>query len=145
MWVETISPRVESRGPEVHSKGLGFLHELNGGITSWNMADLMSINGPGNVVWGPGHLVSVPVGARLEIVGVVVRLQLVVAVSVDNVHAEWVAVNRGHNLDVELVPAPLVESWTIPVGEERRNCSLSVWGLHSRDEFSVCELLVGGH
>ena len=29
VWVETISPRVECWSPEVHSKGLCFLHEIN--------------------------------------------------------------------------------------------------------------------
>ena len=72
MWVEAITPGVESRGPEVHSEGLGLLHKLNGGITGWNMADFMSVNSPRNVIWGPGHFISVPVCAWLEVMGVVV-------------------------------------------------------------------------
>ena len=72
MWVEAITPGVESRGPEVHSEGLGLLHKLHGGITGWNMADFMSVNSPRNVIWGPGHFISVPVCAWLEVMGVVV-------------------------------------------------------------------------
>lgn len=85
-WVETISPGVEGWGPEVHSEGLVLLHELDGGIGGRDVADLNAVDGPADVLWGPGHLVGVPIGAWLEVVGVVVALELVVAVSVDNIH-----------------------------------------------------------
>jgi len=63
-----------------------FLHELNGWVVCWNMADFVTVNSPADVLWGPGHLIGVPVGAWLEIVCVIVGLKLVMAVSVDNVH-----------------------------------------------------------
>ena len=50
------------------------------------MADFVTVDSPADVLWGPGHLVGVPVGAWLEVVSVVVGLKLVVAISVDNVH-----------------------------------------------------------
>jgi len=65
-----------------------------------------------------------------------------VAISVNNVHREWVALYRWHDFDIELVPASLVETWTIPIGEEGGHCPLSVWSLHPGDEFTIVELLI---
>jgi hypothetical protein len=65
---------------------LGLLHELNRGISSWDMAHFVTIDGPGDVVWGPFHGVLVPVAARVEAGSVVVALQLVVAITIDDVH-----------------------------------------------------------
>ena len=52
-WVEAISPRVEGWGPEVHSKGLILLHELDRWIVGRNMADFVTVDGPADVLWGP--------------------------------------------------------------------------------------------
>ena len=52
-WVETISPRVESWSPEVHSQRLSFVHKCNRGIIVWNVADFHAIDCPADVVWCP--------------------------------------------------------------------------------------------
>jgi hypothetical protein len=40
------------------------------------------------------------------------------SVSIDDIHGEWIALDGRYNLNIELVPATLVETWTIPIGEE---------------------------
>ena len=71
-WIEAVSPRVEGRGPEVHSQGLLLIHECDCGVRARNMSDFHSVDGPTDVVWSPGHLVRVPVSVWLEVMSVVV-------------------------------------------------------------------------
>jgi len=117
--IEALTPRVEGGRPEVHSHRLGLVHQLDslGGVSS-QMAHLVSIDGETDVIRGPFKLVDVPVVVRVEAVRVVVILELVVAVAVNHVRRERITLNRGHNLDIELVPATRVEPRTVPVSEE---------------------------
>ena len=52
-WVESISPGVESRRPEVHSQGLCFVHKLDRRVVVWDVADFHAINCPADIVWCP--------------------------------------------------------------------------------------------
>ena len=81
---------------------------------------------------------------RVEAVGILVRLILVVSVTVDDVHREGIVGDRRHNLDIELVPLGWGEIRTVPVCEEGRDGSFFVWSLHTGHELAVGEFLVGG-
>ena len=108
------------------------------------VADFAPIDGKGDVVRSPLHLVDVPVIVWVEVVGIVMHLLLLLSIAVDDVGGEGVLGNRGHNLDIQLVPASRVEARTIPVSEEGGDCSLAVWCLHASDELAVGELFVSG-
>ena len=73
---------------------------------------------PKDSIWSPGHLIDVPLILWIEATVIVMRLTFAVTVSVDNIHREWVSLNRWHDLNIELIPASWVEVWSIPVGEE---------------------------
>ena len=144
-WVKTRTPGVESGGPEVHADGLCLVHEANGlGRVCGKVADLVSIDAEADVVGSPLEFVDMEIVMRVETVGVVVILELVVSVSVDHICRQWVRLGTRHDLDVELVPAAGVESRTIPISEERRDSSLFVGSPHTSHKLSVGELLVGG-
>lgn len=118
---------------------------VDSGVLVGDVADFVAINGPANVVRGPLHGVGVPVVVGVELVGVLVRLLLVVAVAVDHVHAERVVLHRGHDLDIELVPLSGLKVGAIPVGEEGGHGSLLIGGLHAGHELTVREFLVTGN
>ena len=140
--IEALAPRVESWRPEVHHDGLALVQVLDRWIFSLDAAHLRIVDGPGDVVWRPGHLVDVPLVLRVEAILVLVGLVLGLTVTVDDIHGEWILLNRGYDLDIKLVPAAWVEVWTVPVGEEGADSSFLVGCLHARDEFTVGELLV---
>ena len=139
--IESLAPRVESGRPEVHHDGLWLCGQLHGGVILSDAAHLLVINGVSDEVGGPFHLVDVPVILRVEAGLVVVALTLGVAVAIDHVHAEWVLLDRWHDLHIKLVPPAWVEVGTIPVGEEGADCALLSGGLHAGDEFTIGELL----
>ena len=142
-WVEACAPGVERGGPEVHAKALCLVQMSDCWVVQINMAHLVSIYGPGDVVWGPFHLVYVPVVMRVKPVSVVMRFNLFLAIPIDDIHGEWIVLNRRDDLHVELVPLVGLEVGAIPVGEEGRYGALSIWGLHTRDKLTVLELLIG--
>jgi hypothetical protein len=116
--VQTLAPGVESRSPEVHHDRLCLVGKLDGGIVFGDSAHLLVVDGPGDVVGSPGHLVDVPLVLRVKRLLVVVGLSLCFAITVDHVHGEGVLLYRRYNLDIELVPAAWVEVGAVPVGEE---------------------------
>ena len=143
--VETSAPGVETWCPEVHSQGLSLVDEVDSLSRAFGeMADLLSINGEGDVFGRVLDFISVPVVMWVELMGVVVVLELVVTITVDHVGGEGVALNRGNNLDVDFVPTTRVEARAVPVGEEGSNGAFSVGCLHAGHELSVVEFLVGG-
>ena len=87
---------------------------------------------------------GVPVIMRIEIMRIIVRLDLIVTITIDNVHCEWILPDRGHNLHVELTPLKRIEVGPVPVGEERGDGAQLVRRLHARDKLAVLELLEGG-
>ena len=88
--VEVAAPRGEGRRPEVHLERLGIVYMLNSRIISSSVSQLASINSPADVLRGPFKLVSVPLVLRVEVIGVLMRLQLLVPIAVDHVHGEGV-------------------------------------------------------
>jgi len=144
LGIKSLSPRFESWSPEVHHDRLRLGCELHGWVVLGDTTNFLIINGISDEVWGPCHLVDVPVILWVKARHVVVRLTLCLTITVDYIHAEWVLLHRWYNLHIELVPAAWVEVWAIPVGEERADCTLLIWGLHAGDEFTVSELLKAG-
>ena len=85
-WIESGTPRVEGRSPEVHSERLGLFDEANClSSVVGKMADFLSIDGERDVVRGPLELVRVPVVTWVKVVCVVMVLKLVMAITVDHV------------------------------------------------------------
>jgi len=84
--IETVSPGVESWGPEVHHDRLTFGHEFDSGIFARYSAHFLAIEVPRDVVWSPDHLVNVPLVLGVETTHIVVRLSLAVAISVNDIH-----------------------------------------------------------
>ena len=141
-WVESGAPRVEGRSPEVHSERLGLLEVIDGWVVSErNMAHFVAIDRPRDVVGRPLHLVDVPFVMGVETVRVIMRLNSIMAITVDDIHGEGVLRHRGHNFHIKLVPVLWAEVWTIPVGEEGRHGTLTIWSLHACDKLAVLELL----
>ena len=100
-WIESSTPRVEGRSPEVHSERLGLFDEANClSSVVGKMADFLSIDGKRDVVRGPLELVRVPVVTWIEVVRVVMVLQLVMAITVDHVCRERIGFDRWHDLDI---------------------------------------------
>ena len=116
--VESLTPALECGCPEVHHDGLSLVHILHRRISGVNTSDLLVVDGPGDVVGSPSHLVNVPVVLGVKALLVLVRLVLGVAITIDYVHAEGVLLDRGHDFNIELIPATHIEVGTIPVGEE---------------------------
>ena len=136
---------MESRCPEVHPNRLCFVHVIDSlDARGGQMADLMSINREGDVVWRPLHLVSMPVIMWNKMTGIVMVFQLIVTISENHSGPHRILVNRGDNLDIELIPSAWVEVRPIPVRKERGNGALTIRGLHPRHELSICEFLVAG-
>ena len=106
------------------------------------MAHLVAVHNPRHVVRRPLHLVYMPVIPGIESFSLVVRLHLALrAISINQVHLEWIVSERGHNLKVKLVPAIRCK---VLAGEEGGYSAFTIWGLHTRYEFAVLELLVCG-
>ena len=84
--VQTLSPRVESRGPEVHPHRLLPLHIEDSGVVSRHVTHLVTIDAPADVVGSPLHGVCVPLVFRVEAVRVLMRLVLLDSVTVDDIH-----------------------------------------------------------
>ena len=142
-WIEACAPGVERRGPEVHAQTLCLVKMADCWVVQINMAHLVTIDRPGDVVWGPLHLVDVPVVMRVKPVRVVMRFNLVLAIAIDDIHGEWVTLNGRNDLHIELVPLIGLEVGPVPVREEGCDGALSIRGLHARHELAVAELLVG--
>ena len=70
--IEALAPRLEGRRPEVHPQRRLLSHILHRGIVSGHVAHLMPINTPADVLRGPLHGVSVPVGTWVKVVGILV-------------------------------------------------------------------------
>ena len=107
------------------------------------MAHLLSVDGPGDVIRGPFHLISVPVFSWIKVLGVRLSFLLTMTVAVDHVCGERAILNRWHDFNIELVPSVSVEAGTVPICEEGLNCALAVWTLRTGHKFSISELLVG--
>ena len=141
-WVETFAPGMESWCPEIHSELLRLVHVAYSLVCHVHMAYLMTINRPRNVMWSPFHLVSVPVIVWVKAERVVLSLDLVLAITIDNIHGEWILANAWYDLQVELVPAKWILAATIPEREETCDGSTAVWCLHARHELSIEEFLI---
>ena len=139
--VKIGAPRLKGWRPEVHHHRLRPGSELDRGVIAANTTNDLVINGPLDEIRSPSHLVDVPVILRVEIVTVVVALVLGLSITVDHIHGERILLHRGYNLDIKLIPASWIEVRTVPVGEERGNCTFLVWRLHTSDEFTIGELL----
>jgi len=135
---------VEGGRPEVHAQRLLLVHVSHRGVVGGDVANLVTIDGPADVIRRPLHGVGVPVVARVEPMRVLVRLVLLMAVAVNDVHREGVALNRRHNLYVQLIPLAGLEVRAVPIREEGADRSHFVWGLHAGDELAVGEFLVRG-
>ena len=81
-----FTPRVEGRSPEVHSERLRLIEVTNCWVSQVGVAHSVTIDGPTHIGWGPLKLVGVPVVVRVETMGVVVRLNLIMAVAVNQIH-----------------------------------------------------------
>ena len=145
LGIKAFAPRFESWGPEVHHDTLRLRGKLNRGIRLSDAANLLVVNGPSNEFRSPRNLINVPLILRVEARLIVMRLTLVLTISIDHIHGEWVLSNRRDDLDVELVPAARVEVGTVPIGEEGSNCALLVGRLHPGNELAVSELLEASH
>lgn len=88
--IEAFSPRLEGWSPEVHHDGLALAHILHRGIVGLNSSDLFVVNGPSDILGGPGHFVDVPFVLWVKAAFVFMALTLVVSISVDCIHGEWV-------------------------------------------------------
>ncbi len=144
--IQIFAPRMESGSPEVHAEGLRLVEVVNCSVlVPSGMSDLNSINDKSDISRCPFNLISVPVIERVEAMGVVMRLDLIFAVAVDHVHRKRVSLDRGHDLNVDLVPVLRGEVRPIEIGEERGNCASAVRGLHPRHELAIREVLVGRH
>ena len=107
------------------------------------MANLLSVDDPGNVIRGPFHLIGVPVFSWIKVLGVRLGFLLTGTVAVDHVCGERAILNRWHDFNIELVPSVRVEPRTVPIREEGLNCALAVWTLRTGHKFSISEFLVG--
>ena len=137
---EPFTPRFESGSPEVHHDGLTLLHEGDRGIVTLNTSHLLVVDGPGDELRCPGHLVDMPVVFRVETAHIVMALLFMMTVAIDDIERDRILFDRGDDLHIELVPATRVEIRSIPVSKEGRNCALLVRSLHTGDEFTVSEL-----
>ena len=137
--IKEVAPWGPARSPEVH-------HELGRHVEEVDVLGVLGLAGqlivdvPRDVVRGPLDGVGVEIGARIEASGVVVILS---AISPDNVHGEWVLMDGGNELDIDLVPAmgPILSS----VSEERLNGTHLSGVLHPDDEFTVLEPFLGAN
>ena len=145
LGIKAFAPRFESWGPEVHHDTLRLRGKLNRGIRLSDAANLLVINRPSNEFRSPRNLINVPLILGVEARLIVMRLTLVLTISIDHIHGEWVLSNGRDDLDVELVPAARVEVGTVPIGEEGSNCALLVGRLHPGNELAVSELLEASH
>ena len=110
---------MESRRPEVHSERLGLVKIFYGfNAIGRQMAHLFTVDGEGDVVRGPLHLICVPVVTWIKLVRVIMVLLLLMAITVNQVCRHWIAFHRWYNFDVKLIPSSSVEARTVPVGEE---------------------------
>ena len=126
MGIETRMPALKCGCPEVHSQRLRLVHVVQC-VMAGRCPDFVAIDDPCNVVRGPLHLVRVPVICWVKVVSVVVRFDLIMAISIDNVHCERILCDGGHNLHIKLVPLIWCEIRSIPVSKERGNSALAIW------------------
>ena len=92
--VESCTPRVEGRSPEVHSEGLSLVHEVDSlDVRGRQVAYLSTVNRERHVIRGPLELICVPVIVWVKVVSVIVLFKFVVAVSVDHVCGHRVRLN----------------------------------------------------
>lgn len=59
--IEALTPAAKSGCPKVHSQALSLVKVLHSGIVHVDMADLVAVDNPRNVVRSPFHFISVPV------------------------------------------------------------------------------------
>ena len=141
--VEALAPRLECWRPEIHSDRLSFVDKFyRFNSIGKHVAHLSTINREANVLRRPLELVRVPIVMRFEVGCVVMVLELVLAITVDDVQGEGVVLDGGHDLTVELIPASSEEVGAIPVRKERADCSFFVRCLHPGHELAVGEFLI---
>ena len=136
---------MEGRCPEVHPDRLCLVKEIDSlDACGGQMANLMPVNRERYVFWRPLHLVSMPVIMWNKMTGVVMVFQLIVTIAENHSGTHRILVDRGDNLDIELIPSAWVEVRPIPVRKERGNGALTIGSLHPRHKFSISEFLVAG-
>ena len=85
-WVESMTPCIESRSPEVHHKRLALIHVPYSWVFAMDPSNFVTINAPGNEVWVPDHFIDMPVVKWIKVVSIVMGLILFLSVSIDCVH-----------------------------------------------------------
>ena len=85
-WMESMTPCIESRSPEVHHKRLALIHVPYSWVFAVDPSNFVAINAPGNEVWVPDHFIDMPVIKWIKVVSIVMGLILFLSVSIDCVH-----------------------------------------------------------
>ena len=85
-WVESMTPCIESRSPEVHHKRLALIHVPYSWVFAMDPSNFVTINAPGNKVWVPDHFIDMPVVKWIKVVSIVMGLILFIPISIDCVH-----------------------------------------------------------
>ena len=141
--VEPSGPTMESRCPEVHPDRLSLVNVSNSlDAFSGQMTNFMIIDSEGDVVWRPLHRISVPVIVWVIVGRIVMVFVLIMTITVDHVGPQRICLDRGDDLNIELIPTSRKEVRPIPIGEEGGNGALAIRSLHSSHELSVSEFLV---
>lgn len=85
-WVESMTPCIKSRSPEVHHKRLALIHVPYSWVFAMDPSNFVTINAPGNEVWVPDHFIDMPVVKWIKVVSIVMGLILFLPISIDCVH-----------------------------------------------------------
>ena len=98
--IQTLSPDMELRGPEVHPEGLLLTHALDY-LAIVDMPDFVAVNRPTDVVWGPLEDVCVPLIAWIKPMNVLMGLSFAIAIALkDYVSGKRVVGNTGDYLNI---------------------------------------------
>eukprot|EP00353_Schmidingerella_taraikaensis_P003247 CAMPEP_0185576438 /NCGR_PEP_ID=MMETSP0434-20130131/7366_1 /TAXON_ID=626734 ORGANISM="Favella taraikaensis, Strain Fe Narragansett Bay" /NCGR_SAMPLE_ID=MMETSP0434 /ASSEMBLY_ACC=CAM_ASM_000379 /LENGTH=222 /DNA_ID=CAMNT_0028193645 /DNA_START=83 /DNA_END=752 /DNA_ORIENTATION=+ len=135
--VESLLPGGELGSPEVHHERLGLRDQLHSWVESAVGAHFAAVDGPADVVGGPLDHIDMPVVGRVQTIHVGMGLSSPGTVAVDDVSADGVLHDRGHNLEVELIPLLRHPLGSVPVGEEGDARAWLVGSLDLGHELSV--------
>ncbi len=86
LGIKSLSPRLESWGPEVHHDALRLVGQFDRGIGLLDATNLLVINRPGNELRSPCHFIDVPVVLGVEAGFVVVGFTLSLTITEDDIH-----------------------------------------------------------
>ena len=70
--IKTFSPRLKRWSPEVHHDGLRLVHVSDSWVSTLDSSNFFMVKTPRDVMWGPLHLVDVPLVRWIEAAVIVV-------------------------------------------------------------------------